>query len=74
TIRRLLHHTSGVRDYLVLMDLAGLRADDYYTDDQVVAMLARQPVTNFEPGAEFLYSNSGYFLLSQIVRRASGRT
>ncbi len=74
TIRRLLHHTSGVRDYLVLMDLAGKREDDYYTDDEVVAMLARQPVTNFEPGAEFLYSNSGYFLLSQIVKRATGRS
>ncbi|MEJ2218634.1 MAG: serine hydrolase, partial [Gemmatimonadota bacterium] len=43
TIRRLLHHTSGVRDYLVLMELAGKRDDDYYTDDDVVAMLARQP-------------------------------
>lgn len=74
TIRRLLHHTSGVRDYLVLMDLAGKRGDDYYTDDEVVAMLARQPVTNFDPGAEFLYSNSGYFLLSQIVKRATGRS
>lgn len=74
TIRRLLTHTSGVRDYLVLMDLAGLRGDDYYTDDQVMALLARQPSTNFEPGSEFLYSNSGYFLLSQIVKRATGRT
>ncbi|MEJ2678144.1 MAG: serine hydrolase, partial [Gemmatimonadota bacterium] len=74
TVRRLLHHTSGVRDYLVLMDLAGKRQDDYYTDADVVAMLARQPTTNFEPGAEFLYSNSGYFLLSQIVKRATGRS
>lgn len=74
TVRRLLTHTSGVRDYLVLMDLAGLRGADFYTDADVMEMLARQPVTNFEPGAEFLYSNSGYFLLSQIVERVTGRT
>lgn len=74
TIRLLLHHTSGVRDYLTLMDLAGYREQDWYSDDDVVAMLARQPELNFEPGAEFLYSNSGYFLLSQVVKRSTGKS
>jgi len=72
TIRHLLHHTSGVRDYLTLMSLAGRRDDDWYTDDEVVTMVARQRELNFEPGERMLYSNSGYFLLSQIVKRASG--
>lgn len=72
TIRHLLHHTSGVRDYLMLMNLAGRRGDDWYTDDEVVSIIARQRELNFEPGEQFLYSNSGYFLLSQIVKRASG--
>jgi CubicO group peptidase (beta-lactamase class C family) len=72
TIRQLLHHTSGVRDYLMLMNLAGRRGDDWYTDDDVVAMIVRQRELNFEPGEQMLYSNSGYFLLSQIVKRASG--
>jgi hypothetical protein len=35
-------------------------------------MVARQQATNFEPGSKFLYSNSGYFLISQIIRRATG--
>ena len=74
TIRQLLHHTSGVRDYLTLMMLAGKRDDDFYTDDEVVALLARQRELNFPPGQEYLYSNSGYFLLSQIVERASGKS
>jgi len=39
TIRHLLHHTSGIRDYLTLMDLAGARADDFYVDGEVVAMV-----------------------------------
>lgn len=74
TIRRLLNHTSGVRDYLTLMSLAGKRDDDWYSDADVVDILARQTAPNFEPGSDHLYSNAGYFLLSQIVKRASGRT
>lgn len=74
TIRHLIHHTSGIRDYLTLMSIAGMRDDDYYVDGEVVSLLARQKALNFRPGSEFLYSNSGYFLLSQIVKRASGKT
>ena len=74
TIRRLIHHTSGLRDYLTLMSLAGRSDDDFYTDDDVVEMLARQKELNFDPGSEWLYSNSGYFLLSQIVKRAAGQS
>jgi CubicO group peptidase (beta-lactamase class C family) len=74
SIRDLLHHTSGIRDYLGLMYLAGLRDDDWFTDDEVVATVARQKATNFEPGSEYLYSNSGYFLISQVVKRATGLT
>jgi CubicO group peptidase (beta-lactamase class C family) len=72
TIRHLLHHTSGVRDYLTLMHLAGYRDADFATDEDVVAMLARQQELNFMPGEDHLYSNSGYFLLSQIVKRVTG--
>lgn len=74
TIRQLVHHTSGIRDYLTLMSIAGMRDDDHYVDGEVVSLLSRQKELNFKPGSEFLYSNSGYFLLSQIVKRASGRT
>jgi len=74
TIRHLIHHTSGIRDYLELMELAGRRDDDYYTDDEAIDMLARQKELNFKPGDEFLYSNSGYFLLSAIAKRASGKS
>jgi CubicO group peptidase (beta-lactamase class C family) len=74
TIRQLIHHTSGIRDYLTLMSIAGMRDDDYYVDGEVISLLARQKELNFKPGSEFLYSNSGYFLLSQIVKRASGKT
>lgn len=72
TVRQLMHHTSGIRDYLTLATMAGARDDDWYADEDVVAMIARQQELNFPPGAEHLYSNSGYFLLSQIVKRVTG--
>ena len=74
TIRHLLHHTSGLRDYLSLMELAGVDFDGVTNDDDALQFIARQKALNFVPGDEHLYSNSGYFLLSLIVRRASGKS
>lgn len=74
TIRHLLNHTSGLRDYLTLMSLQGVHFDGVTTDDDALALIVRQKATNFEPGREFLYSNSGYFLLSTIVQRVSGKS
>jgi len=74
TLRHLIHHTSGIRDYLTLWEIAGDREDDYLVDGEVVDLLARQRELNFAPGDEHLYSNSGYFLLSQVVLRATGQT
>ena len=74
TIRHLVHHTSGVRDYIVLMALAGNRNEDFYTNQEVLDAINRQRELNFTPGAEFLYSNAGYFLLGEIVARVSGRS
>jgi len=75
TVRQLVHHTSGIRDYLQLAFLAGKGDDaDYYTDQWVLDLLSRQRETNFPPGEQHLYSNSGYLLLAHIVRRVSGQS
>lgn len=74
TIRHLLNHTSGLRDYLTLAALTLYDEDDFYTDDDVLAMIARQKELNFAPGTDYLYSNSGFFLLSTIVKRVSGKS
>lgn len=74
TILHLLNHTSGVRDYLSLFSLAGVNLDGVTTDDDGLAIIARQKALNFPPGSDFLYSNSGFFLLSVIVKRVSGKT
>jgi len=74
TIRHLLHHTSGIREYLALVGLVGQPEGGVYgyTSDDLLALLSRQAALNFAPGERFSYSNSGYFLLAQIIGRVSG--
>lgn len=72
TIRHLLYQTGGVRDYSHLMSAAGIKFQDA-ADEDVFRILTRQKELNFRPGDEYLYSNSNYFLLAQIVRAASGK-
>jgi CubicO group peptidase (beta-lactamase class C family) len=75
TIRHLANHTSGIRDQWSLLGLAGWRySRDLITDDDVLAVLARQKELNFTPGERHLYSNSGYTLLALIVSRVSGQS
>lgn len=73
-IRHLLHHTGGLRDYIELMSLQGVMTEDLTTDADVLAVMARQTAPNFAPGEDHLYCNTGYFLLSVIVKRASGQS
>ena len=74
TLKHLLHHTSGVREYLTLVDLMGKpEGSGYiYTPKELVRTLLRQKELNFKPGEMYSYSNSGYFLLSEIVSLVSG--
>lgn len=74
TIRNLIHHTSGIRDMYVLMELGGRRMEDVLTDEDALALIARQKELNFKPGTDYLYSNSGYWLLGQIVERVTGKS
>jgi len=72
TIRHLIHHTSGIRDYLTLWALSGRDYLDYIPKDAVYKLICRQRELNFKTGEQFLYSNSCYFLLAMIVEKASG--
>lgn len=72
TIRHLLQHTSGLRDFIDLMAIGGRPLDSVYTLEQTVDLIARQQGLNFAPGSQYLYSNSGYILLLAIVERVTG--
>lgn len=72
TIRHMLHHTSGARDYLDLAAAAGY--GPFYTIEQALDLVGLQRSLNFATGTNYQYSNTGYFLMSQVVRAASGKT
>lgn len=74
TVRHLVHHTSGWRDYLNLTILAGRSIDNDYEESEVMALLARQGALDFAPGTRHSYSNTGYFLLGEVMRAATGRS
>jgi CubicO group peptidase (beta-lactamase class C family) len=74
TLRHLIYHTSGIRDYIDLMNFAGIINEHEYPYEETISLIARQQSLNFQPGTEQLYSNSGYFLLGEIVKRVSGKS
>jgi CubicO group peptidase (beta-lactamase class C family) len=74
TIRHLVHHTSGLRDIYTLMSLGGIRMADVFPDEDALELIVRQRALNFAPGEDYLYSNSGYWLLGQIVERVTGES
>jgi CubicO group peptidase (beta-lactamase class C family) len=73
TIDHLLSHTSGLRDWGVVAQIGGWpRGSRAHTNADALAIIARQRSLNYEPGAEYSYTNSGYNLLAIIVERVSG--
>jgi len=74
TIRHLLHHTSGLKDYIHLRIFSGDRLDNYFNIEKGLKLICKQKDLNFLPGEEYRYSNSNYLLLAEIVNRVSGKT
>jgi CubicO group peptidase (beta-lactamase class C family) len=74
TLNHLLHHTSGLRDQWNLLALAGWRLDDIITTDQILRLVSTQKSLNFNPGDEFVYCNTGFTLLAEVVARVSGKS
>ncbi len=74
TIRHFIHHTSGVRDFLTLMNLKGRSYLDNIDPDEVYELIKNQKELNFTPGDQYMYSNSCYFMLGMIVEKAAGKS
>lgn len=72
TIRHLLSHTSGLREFLNLWALTGVDTKSLDRDD-VLRTVRRQPALQNEPGAEFNYNNTAFSLAAQIVEKTSGQ-
>ncbi|HMD40645.1 MAG TPA: serine hydrolase domain-containing protein [Candidatus Acidoferrum sp.] len=73
TLRQMLHHTSGFRDILGLLFLAGRNFEDIHPTSELLDLLSRQKALNYQPGEEYLYSNTNYFLMSVVIPRATGK-
>ncbi len=73
TIRQMLTHTSGLRDWGSVASIGGWpRTTRAYTQAHVFDIIARQTVLNFTPGTRWSYTNSGYNLAAMLVARVSG--
>ena len=73
TLRSMIHHLSGLKDWEAIVTLAGEPVGTrVYDNEDVLDILCRQRSLNNKPGDEYLYSNSNYNLLAIVVKRASG--
>jgi CubicO group peptidase (beta-lactamase class C family) len=73
TLRHLIHHTSGLRDYDTLVSLHGTQDESVVHNQEALEMLCRQKHLNFNPGDQHSYSNSGYLLMALMVERITGK-
>ncbi len=75
TIRRMLNHSSGLRDWGVIAGIQGWpRGTRAYTNAHVLDIVAHQRKLNFAPGDEWMYSNTNYNLAAILVQRVSGKS
>ncbi|WP_171022362.1 serine hydrolase domain-containing protein [Thalassotalea litorea] len=70
----LIHHTSGIRDIDHLTYLGGFGESIDYTDSDAMSFLVRQEALNFNPGTDYMYSNSNYFLLAKIIEVVTNKS
>jgi CubicO group peptidase (beta-lactamase class C family) len=74
TLRHLVHHTSGLRDWPGTLSIGGWSFEDVLSFGQILRMTYHQRAVNFPPGSAHSYSNTGYNLLAEVVARVSGRS
>lgn len=69
TIHQLLTHTSGLPNYTDFPEIV-LRRTSTIQPDELYSFIKKKPL-EFEPGTNFRYSNSGYIVLGEIIKRVS---
>jgi len=75
TLRHMLNHTAGLRDWGSIEAIAGWpRTTRVYTTAHMLDILSRQRALNYPPGAAYSYSNSGFNLAAVVVERVAGKT
>ncbi|MEZ5426063.1 MAG: serine hydrolase [Pyrinomonadaceae bacterium] len=72
TVKNLLTHTSGIPNYTSFPDFAKTAVLPT-TNAEMIGQLRDKPL-EFAPGEKFAYSNSGYYVLGEIIERVSGKS
>jgi len=72
TIHHLLNHTSGIKSYTNVKEILSMLRKDM-KPGELIDLFKNQPM-DFAPGEQFLYNNSGYFLLGAIIEKVSGKS
>ncbi len=72
TIEHLLTHTSGIASYTDQLAWAARMAEDL-TQAQIIDLFKNEP-RGFDPGTQWAYSNSGYFLLGVVIEKVTGKS
>lgn len=73
TIRDMMNNVSGIRDQWELLMISGVRIDDTITQQDALTMIGNQEELNFQPKSRYMYSNSNFTLLVEIIERLSGK-
>ena len=73
TLRHLATHTSGYREFLNALAMAGVRIEkgDWIEPEEAIALIKRQPQLQNSPGAEWNYNNTGYVLLAKVIEQVT---
>lgn len=74
TIRHLLTHTSGLRNFQNILSMAGWRSGESMTNEDLLRFISMQKELNFPVGEEYLYCNTGFNLVTAIVERVTGES
>jgi CubicO group peptidase (beta-lactamase class C family) len=73
TIRQIMSHISGIREWRPLATFGGLPEELYvYSNQDILQLAAKQHNLNFEPGTNYSYSNTGFNLFPLLVERVLG--
>jgi CubicO group peptidase (beta-lactamase class C family) len=73
TIEQLLQHTSGIKSYTEVTEAWKKVWPQELTPAELLALVAAAPF-DFEPGSNWSYSNTGYYLLGMVIEKVTGKS
>jgi len=73
TLGQLMHHVSGIPDYLGLLAARGIAFEEKTSREHVLKLISEVEFLNFKPGSRWEYSNSNYLLLAMVIEKISGQ-